>query len=166
MIDLFLAILYHALLGLVLAELVWGFGAGFVRAPGDALDGYPFGLILVTAAAFLFLLSPWLGIPALLLLAPIVRARPRVSVTTLAWAAPVVVGLPVVFGLMLHGPTTTLASAANGEDLWWANRIWSATASVVPYRDLLAEGQRIVYVEGGPSFLGAALSHLPGFDAI
>src|SRR5205085_8412800 len=166
MIDLVFAILYHTLLGLALAALVWGVGAGCVRGRGDSLDGYPFGLILVIAAAFIFLLTPWLGIPALLLLAPIVRARPRVHAATVGWAAPAVVGLPVVFGLMLHGPTRTLASAANGENLWWANRIWSAAASIVPYRDLLAEGQRIIYVEGGPSFIGAAMSHLPGFDAI
>src|SRR5205085_2399781 len=135
MIDLVFAILYHTLLGLALAALVWGVGAGCVRGRGDSLDGYPFGLILVIAAAFLFLLTPWLGIPALLLLAPIVRARPRVHTATVGWAAPAVIGLPVVFGLMLHGPTRTLASAANGENLWWANRIWSAAASIVPYRE-------------------------------
>src|SRR5438034_362690 len=67
MIDLVFAILYHTLLGLGLAALVWGVGAGCVRGRGDSLDGYPFGLILVIAAAFLFLLTPWLGIPAFLL---------------------------------------------------------------------------------------------------
>jgi hypothetical protein len=161
------AICWHLALGLALAAFVWGVGAGYVRGRGDALDGYPFGLLAVTAAAFLYLVSPWLTPLSIALLVPVVRVRvPRLRLRDAALAAAPVLLLPFAFGLMLHGPTETLASAANGENLWWANRIWSAAESVVPYRDLLAEGQRIIYVEGAPSYVGAALSWLPRFDAI
>jgi hypothetical protein len=165
-VDLLLANGYHVVLGLGLFALVWLVGAGYVRGRGDALDGYPVGLLAVTAAAFLLVLSPWLALVGAAIVAPVARARVRVSWRTAAWAAAPVLILPFSFGLMFHGPTETLDSAANAENLWWANRIWSADESVLPYRDLLAEGQRIVYVEGAASFIGASLADLPGFDAI
>jgi hypothetical protein len=168
MASLVAAVMLHLVLGLALAALVWGVGAGLVAGRGDPIDGYPFGLLAVTAAALLVLLSPWLAffsVPLLVLsLARVrlIRPDPR----SLAAAAVPVIAVPVSLGLMLHGPTSTLASAANGENLAWASRAWAAAESVAPYNDLLVEGQRVVYAEAASSFIGGALTWLPGFDAI
>jgi len=162
------AVLLHVVLGLALAALVWGVGAGLVAGRGDAVDGYPFGLLAVTAAAFLVLLSPWLALAAVpLLVLPLTRVRlPRIDARTSAVAAVPVAAVPIAFGLMYHGPTATLPSAANGETLAWASRVSAAAESVVPYHDLLAEGQRVVYAEAASSIAGGALAWLPGFDSI
>src|SRR5215208_959225 len=162
------AVLLHVVLGLALAALVWGVGAGLVAGRGDAVDGYPFGLLAVTAAAFLFLLNPWLAVVSVpLVVLPLARVRLRPpDVATAAVAAVPALAVPIAFGLMYHGPTATLASAANGENLAWASRISAAAESVVPYHDLLAEGQRVVYAEAASSFVGGALAWLPGFDSI
>ena len=107
------AVLLHVVLGLALAALVWGVGAGLVAGRGDAVDGYPFGLLAVAAAAFLVLASPWLAVVSVpLVVAPLVRVRlPRVGLHAAAIAAVPVFAVPIAFGLMYHGPTDTLASA-------------------------------------------------------
>ena len=76
------AVLLHVALGLALAALVWAVGSGLVAGRGDAVDGYPFGLLAVTAAAFLVLVTPWLALVAVPLVAlPLVRVRmPHVDV--------------------------------------------------------------------------------------
>ena len=50
--------------------------------------------------------------------------------------------------------------------LWYVAKVVSATQSIVPFRDPLAEGEHMIYTEAGTSFVGAALSWLPGFDPI
>ena len=66
----------------------------------------------------------------------------------------------------MHGPTDELDSAAYGGMLWYVAKVVSATQSIVPFRDPLAEGETMIYTEAGTSFVGAALSWLPGFDPI
>src|SRR5215203_5408361 len=168
MASLVADVLLHVVLGIALSALDWGVGAGLVPRRGDAVDGYPFGLLAVTAAAFLFLLSPWLAVVSVPLVAvPLARVRlRRPDVRALALAAVPVVVVPTALGLMYHAPTATLASAANGENLAWASRISAAAEQVVPYHDLLAEGQRVVYAEAASSFIGGALTWLPRFDSI
>jgi hypothetical protein len=50
--------------------------------------------------------------------------------------------------------------------LWYVAKVVSATHSIVPFRDPLAEGEEMIYTEAGTSFVGASLSWLPGFDPI
>ena len=68
----------------------------------------------------------------------------------------------VVLGLIWHGPTSELDSRLYGDMLFYLNKVVSASISLAPFHDLLAEGQRIIYAEGAPSFMGAAF----GFDPI
>jgi hypothetical protein len=84
----------------------------------------------------------------------------------LAWAFPAVLGLPLALGFLLHGPTDEVDSSAFGDMLYYVNKIASLSQSVIPFHDLLAEGQRIIYTEATPSFLGAVLDWLPGFDLV
>ena len=85
---------------------------------------------------------------------------------TLALAALGSAAFGVGLGALLHGPTDELDSAAYGGMLWYVAKVVSAAQSIVPFRDLLVEGERIIYTEAGTSFVGAALSWLPGFDPI
>lgn len=179
--ELTASILYHAGLGIVLALTVWAVGGGALllagRRPARALPvpavhAYPVGLLVVTAAAVLLLLTPWLApVAAALVLVPaavLVRSslRPGEALRPLAWALPAVVALPAALGFLVHGPTDSLDSSAYGDMLFYVNKLVSATQSVVPFYDLLAEGQRIIYAEAAPSFLGAAVSFLPALDAV
>src|SRR5215211_4507210 len=96
MASLVSAVLLHVVVGLALAALVWSVGAGLVAGRGDAVDGYPFGLLAVTATAFLFLLSPWLAVVSVPLVAlPLARVRLGApDVCTLAVAAVPVIAVP------------------------------------------------------------------------
>jgi hypothetical protein len=175
-------IVLHLLLGLGLAAAVWGAGLGALLGvdrgdaalrPERAVLAYPVGLLIVAAAAFAALLSPWLGAAALALVAaalvPLVRERRRLellrpALAPLAWALPFVAGLPFALGLLLHGPTDEVPSSAYGDYVFWATRTVSAADSIVPFDDLLVVDRKATYVEGSSTFLGAALSDLPGFD--
>jgi hypothetical protein len=162
---------------------VWAVGLGWLLLAlrsrsfrtGDAALAYPLGLLAATAAATLFLADRLLGIGALVLLAvPLVAlarrgdaalAAARAAARPFLYAAPGIVGLPLALGLLLHGPTATVPSSAYGDLVFYVARLGSAAQSLVPFRDLLVEGQSGTYVEGTSTFLGAALSGLPGFDA-
>lgn len=180
--ELTFDILYHAALGISLALLVWAVGLGYLlfarhgRLPGASdVHAYSFGLLAVIAASLLVLVQPWLGlIGALVVLAPLARLahdrrRTRAACVgafpPLVWALPPLVGFAAVIGFLLHGPGERLDSSAGGELMFYVAKLVSATDSVAPFRDLLVEGQGFIYVEGGPSFVGAAVSHVPGFDA-
>jgi hypothetical protein len=169
-----LDIVIHALLGLLLAALTWGVGLGALSLlrgrprAREAVDAYPLGQLVVTGVSAAILLEPWIGVPLALLslglLAPLAR-RPagvdsalRGVVLGLAGA----LGLGVVLGLIWHGPTSELDSRLYGDMLFYLNKVVSASISLAPFHDLLAEGQRIIYAEGAPSFVGAAF----GFDPI
>lgn len=179
--ELVAAIAYHAALGLVLAALVWAVGLGLYARmrPGplgrlEASFAYPIGLLAVTAAAFLSLVRPWLGVVGLLFLVVGLaigfserrRAAPLMVAATsriVAGLAPLV-GFSAALGFLLHGPSSNLDSRAYGDLVFFVAKLVSATKSVLPFRDLLAEGQRSVYLEGGSTYVGAALARLPGFD--
>jgi hypothetical protein len=167
----------HAALGLVLAAVVWAVGAGalvLLRRPVEPrsfLDAYPFGLLVTMAAAVPPLLWRPLGVGSLVVLAALAaagarsRALPRVG-GALAYGLLGAVGFGAGLGALLHGPTEELDSAAYGGMLWYVVKVVSAADSIVPFRDLLAEGEEMIYAEAGTSFVGAALSWLPGFDPI
>ena len=176
--GLFLSICLHAMLGVALGALVWAVGAGLLTAVlarrperRESVDGYPLGLLAVTGAAAAFLLHPLAGTAAALvvLAAPIVlclRRAPldiRAPLLGAARALPGALGFGVVLGLLWHGPTSELDSRLYGDMLFYLNKVVSASISLAPFHDLLAEGQRIIYAEGAPSFVGAAF---PGFDPI
>jgi hypothetical protein len=175
--ELIAGIGLHLLLGLALCGAVWGLGLGvllLVRWTGSPVCAYPVGLLAATLAAFAVLASPWLAVPVLVVLAApvaaLVRASPRVAllvracVEPLGWALPGIVGLPLALGLLLHGPTDELDSNAFGDMVFYAAKVVSAEQSVLPFRDLLVEGEPSAYVEAGSSFLGAVLAWIPGFD--
>jgi hypothetical protein len=183
MASLTAQVLTHALLGVGLAGITWAVGLGGLiggtRArlrPADAVHAYPLGLLAVVAASLVFLVEPWLGVAAaialLAVLLPLLRESGFAArllgpaLPPLAWALPAALGLPVALGLLLHGPTQELDSRAFGDMLYYVNKLVSASQTVFPFHDLLAEGQRIIYVEAAPSFVGAALTGLPGFDPI
>ena len=174
MTALTLEIVIHAFLGVLLAAAIWGLGLGALSllrgrpTVREAVDAYPLGLLVVTAVSAAILLEPWLGVPlallALALLAPVVRRPPRVD-SALRGAGLGLVGalcFGVVLGLIWHGPTSELDSRLYGDMLFYLNKVVSASISLAPFHDLLAEGQRIIYAEGAPSFVGAAF----GFDPI
>lgn len=175
MTEVVLSAVYHAVLGVLLAVAVWGVGLGWLllrSRRAAAIDAYAVGLLVVTAAAFLALLSSWLVPFSLaLVLVPLVALRhareaAALAWRPLAWALPGALGLGVALGLLQHGPTEEADSSAYGDMLFYVNKLVSATQTVVPFHDLLAEGQRIIYTEGAPSFLGGALAWLPGLDPV
>ena len=176
--DVFLDICLHALLGVCLAALVWAVGAGLLTAAltrrperRESVDSYPLGLLAVAGAAAAFLLHPLAGTAAALavLAVPMVlcmRRSPldaRSPLVGVARSLPGTVAFGVVLGLLWHGPTSELDSRLYGDMLFYVNKVVSASISLAPFHDLLAEGQRIIYAEGAPSFVGAAF---PGFDPI
>jgi hypothetical protein len=140
-----------------------------------AVHAYPLGLLALILTALAFLIRPWLGVvAALALLVPataVVRARTRLgevasrAATPFLWAGPGIVAFPLALGLLLHGPSSELGSNAFGDLVFYVARLQSATESVLPYRDLLVEGERAGYLQSGTSFLGASLAGIPGFDA-
>ncbi|HEV8687040.1 MAG TPA: hypothetical protein VGQ84_07170, partial [Gaiellaceae bacterium] len=178
MVELGLAVGYHTALGLLLAALVWIAGAGVLALlqrphdPRSLLDAYPFGLLVAIAAATLPLLCRplaavstvavvallWLGLRHGL---PRVLSRSRLALALVGCA-----GCGAGLGALLHGPTDELDSSAYGGMLFYVDKVVSAAQTIDPFRDLLAEGERIIYAEAGTSFAGAALSWLPGFDPV
>lgn len=166
-------IVWHALVGAALALGVWMLGLALLGTVREAaLDGYAVGLIVATAAAFIYLLEPLAGLAALAVLAVTAGVRlrsrrlPRVSSSRFAWSLPPALAFGTILGFLLHGPTEELDSAAFGDMLFYVDKLVSATQSVVPYRDLLVEGERLVYVESGPSFLAAPLLEPLGLDPV
>lgn len=174
MTTLVASILAHALLGVALAALIWGVGAALVGALREPLRGvdllfaYPAGLLTASIVAFAFLLRPWLGaVAAILAVLPIALRRRVLGLLPLRnvlWATPAVLGLPFAMGLLLHGPTDEVPSSAQGDYVFWATRAVSAADSIMPFRDHLVADRGAVYVEGASTFLGGALTHVPGFD--
>ena len=174
---------YHVLLGIALAAVVWAVGLGWLLAlrrgrdlgAADAVDGYALGLLACVGAAALALLEAWFApAAAALLAAPLVvllRSRARLdpsvarSLRVPAAALPAAAVYGAVLGFLEHGPSATLGSAANGELVFYAAKLVSATQSIAPYHDLLAEGQEVIYAEATPSFLGAVLAQVAGADA-
>jgi hypothetical protein len=168
----------HAALGLLLAAVVWLAGAGAlallrrdVRSPRSLLDAYPLGLLAVTVAAVLPLLWSALGVLSALLVLTLAGAavgavRPLMRFGPLAGSLPACLAFGAGLGALLHGPTDEADSAAYGGMLFYVDKVVSATQSIVPFRDLLAEGERIIYAEAGTSFVGGSLAWLPGFDPV
>ena len=167
----------HTALGLVLAALVWLVGRGCLavcRRPLEGrslLDAYPLGLFVVLAAAVPPLLWPPLGVVSVVVVVAAVVVGVRGATLPLRGSALALAALGSAafgagLGLLLHGPTEELDSAAYGGMLWYVAKVVSATQSIVPFRDPLAEGEHMIYTEAGTSFVGAALSWLPGFDPI
>jgi hypothetical protein len=172
MLELGASVALHTALGLALAGLVWVAGLGVLALlrRGEPLDAYPFGLLAIMAAAVPPLLESWLALPSLafvsvLVLAGTRRVDLRVS-SQLVLAALGSFGFGAGLGALLHGPTDEHGSAAYGGMLFYVDKVVAATQSIVPYHDLLVEGVRIIYLEAGTSFVGAAFSWLPGFDAV
>nr|MDQ3823088.1 hypothetical protein [Actinomycetota bacterium] len=173
--GLTLAILLHGLLGSALACAVFAVGLGCVgRLPRGELFAYPPGLLLVTLAAFLVLVEPWLApLAAVVLLVPIVLLARRRAAEPFRRAGPAVawsiipgLGLAAALGALNHGPTATLASSAYGDMLFYAAKLVSATESLFPFRDLTVAGEEHVFVESSWVVVGAALAGVPGFDPI
>jgi hypothetical protein len=176
-LELALAVGYHTALGLLLAAVAWIAGSGvlaLLRRPADPrslLDAYPFGLLAGSAAATVTLLWPPLGVLALVALAYLTWVglgafRVRVPVARALWAFVGCAGFGAGLGALLHGPSDELDSAAYGGMLFYVDKVVSATQTIVPYRDLLAEGEKIIYAEAATSFVGASLAWLPGFDPV
>jgi hypothetical protein len=170
--DLIPSIAAHACGGVLLACGIWGVGLGLLR-PADERSaplGYCLGLLVVSGAAVLVLLSPWLAIVAIAaLVVPLVRlARARATyvgaLAALAWAIPAALGLGVALAWLVHPPTATLDSNAYGDFVYYAAKVDWARASLTPLRDYTVEGANSNFVEAAPTLIGAALSHIPGFD--
>ena len=172
--TLALSILLHALLGVALAAVIWLTGVAVaLRLPGRQLaNAYAAGLLIVVAAAFVALLSPWLAplaVAGVAVLAwggaravdPTTFARAR---TWLARALPGTVAFAFALGLFQHGPTETRASNAFGDLVFYVAELVSAAQSVIPFRDLSLDGFDHTYGQSAPPILGAALELLPGLD--
>lgn len=177
MAELIAGIGLHVVLGITLCVAVWSLGLGVLllgRREVPPVFAYPVGLLVAMLVAFVALVSPWLAAPALLAtlvpVAALVRRRSRVAPLAracfrpLGWALPGIVGLPAALGLLLHGPTAELDSNAFGDMVFYVAKVVSAEHSILPFRDLLVEGEPSAYVEAGSSFIGAVVSWIPGFD--
>ena len=172
--TLALSILVHALLGVALAAVIWLTGVpAALRLPGRQLtNAYAAGLLIVVAAAFLALLSVWLvpvALAAVVLLtwrgARAAGGETRVRAgRSLAAALPGTLGFAVALGLFQHGPDAERGSNAFGDLVFYVAELRSAAQSVAPFRDLSLAGFDHTYVQSAPTFVGAALDVLPGFD--
>lgn len=177
MTEVAVGVVLHTALGLALAALVWLVGRGCLvacRRPLEGrslLDAYPLGLFVVMAAAVPPLLWRPLGVLSALVVVATIVAGARTATLPLRGVALMLAGLGSAafgggLGLLLHGPTDDLDSAAYGGMLWYVAKVVSAAESIVPFRDPLVEGEKIIYSEAGTSFVGTVLSWLPGFDPI
>ena len=164
--ELTFTIVAHALLGIALALLVWAVGAGWLRLLGRLSPpfAYPIGLVAVAAAAWLLLASVWLAPISVLLIAPAALARLRLA--PFVHASPFALGLGIALGVLLHGPNAEEDSHAYGDMLFYAAKLVSARESVIPFRDLLVEGEASTYIEAGSTFVGSALDLVPGLDPV
>jgi hypothetical protein len=172
------SVVYHAVLGVALALLVWGAGLGALRllrrlaeTPRSLLDAYPLGLLAIMLASVPPLLHPalWpLSLAGVGVLVWFAARGGRSPVTPGRYVLPLAGGAAFGIGLgaLLHGPTDEFDSAAYGGMLFYVDKVVAATRSIAPFHDLLAEGEEIIYAEAGTSFVGAAMSVLPGFDAV
>jgi hypothetical protein len=183
-LQLTLSIWLHAGLGIALASIVWGIGFGVldvVRRAGLPVEpagvfAYPAGLLLALLACLAELITPWLGAvgaaAVLLATGAAVRSREalapavRHAAATVVWALPAVVGVPVVLGFFLHGPTSRVDSNAFGDVVWYAAKLASARVSLFPLRDLAAAGIELWRAELGPTLLGGIVTRLPRTDPI
>jgi hypothetical protein len=156
----------HAFLGIALALLIWAVGAGWLRLLGRLTPpfAYPIGLLAVAAAAWLLVVSVWLAPFSIVLIAPAALARLRLA--PFVHASPFALGLGVALGVLLHGPTSEEDSHAYGDMLFYAAKLVSAHESVIPFRDLLVEGEASTYIEAGSTFVGGALDFVPGLDPV
>ena len=177
MTEVAVGVVLHTALGLALAALVWLVGRGCLVLCGrpladrSLLDAYPLGLFVVMTAAVPPLVWRPLGVLSVLAVVATVVVGARNATLPLRGIALVLAGLGAAafgggLGALLHGPADDLDSAAYGGMLWYVAKVVSATRSIVPFRDPLAEGEDMIYTEAGTSFVGAVLSWLPGFDAI
>jgi hypothetical protein len=164
--ELTLSIVAHALLGIALALLIWAVGAGWLRLLGRLTPpfAYPIGLLAVAAAAWLLLVSVWLAPVSIVLIAPAALARLRLA--PFVHASPFALALGIALGVLLHGPTSEEDSHAYGDLLFYAAKLVSAHESVIPFRDLLVEGDASTYIEAASTFIGGALDFLPGLDPV
>jgi hypothetical protein len=179
--QLILLILLHVALGLALAAAVWTVGLGLLASVARAesaaqhqVFAYPLGLLASVVVALAFLVQPFLGTVALAAAGVfagrfvrhflLFRARLERGLTAVGWASPFVVGVPFALGLLLHGPTEDVPSRAYGDYVFWATRTISAAKSIAPFDDLLVADRGAVYIEGASTFLGAALTPVPGFE--
>lgn len=172
MADLIPSIAAHACGGVLLACGIWAVGLGLLpRADErDAPLGYALGLLVVTGAAVVVLLSAWLAIVAIpVVVVPLVRlGRQRANgdaLAALAWTLPAALGLGVALAWLVHPPTAKLDSNAYGDFVYYAAKVDWARASLTPLRDYTVEGANSNFVEAAPTLIGGALSHIPGFDA-
>lgn len=173
-LELTAAVVLHAASGVLLAAVVWLVGAGWLellrepRAATDAVHAYVIGLLAASVAAAALLLSPWgsvvsapvVAVPLLVALRRRARLR-RVygpAFRPAAWSAPAALALGLALGVLYHGPTSDLDSRAYGDMLWYVHKAVSASVSLLPYQDLLVEGERIIYAEASPSVVAAALT--------
>ena len=177
MTEVAVGVVLHTALGLALAALVWLVGQGCLaacRRPREGrslLDGYPLGLFVVMAAAVPPLLWRPLGVLSAIVVVAAIVAGARNATLPLGGVTLALAGLGSAafgggLGLLLHGPTDDRDSAAYGGMLWYVAKVVSAAESIVPFRDPLVEGEKIIYSEAGTSFVGTVLSWLPGFDPI
>jgi hypothetical protein len=177
MLALTLSILVHGLLGSALACGVFAVGLGCVaRLRQGELFAYPPGLLLVTVAAFLVLVEPWLApVSAVALLVPLgslMRERARAAkalgrvARPVAWSLLPGLGLALALGRLNHGPTATQDSSAYGDMLFYAAKLVAAAESLFPFRDLTVAGEEHAFVESSWVLVGGALADLPGFDPI
>ena len=177
MAEVAVGVVLHTALGLVLAALVWLVGRGCLvacRRPHEGrslLDAYPLGLFVAMAAPVPLLLWRPLGVLSALVVVAAIVAGARTATLPLRGVTLVLAGLGSAafgggLGALLHGPSDDLDSAAYGGMLWYVAKVVSAAESIVPFRDPLVEGEKIIYSEAGTSFVGAVLSWLPGFDPI
>jgi hypothetical protein len=177
--HLFVAIVLHAVLGIVLAGAVWALGlAALLLAqrrlgidPGSGAFAYPIGLLVLTAAAALALVQAWLGLVGLALLAgglAVVARREhaalRRALRPVVWAVLPIGAFAAALGWILHGPSSRHGSSAFGDMVFYDARLVSFATSGFPSRDLLAAGRELSLIESSPTLVGAALADLPGFD--
>lgn len=172
----------HAILGWIVSCVQWAAAAAIARwlsrevnpsLPGLMLLGFPLSLVLVAACSWLTLAFPfgWVIATALLIACfSIFRWRPmdaqqlKAFLRVALYIMPMAAALGCWFGLLLHGPSSTLNGHPFGDVAWYASNMYTLQSQPYPIVNFANEGEYLPFFNELHSLFGAALMRLLPID--